>query len=329
MMSNTSSLMHRLGLAGFLFAAVQSAAFAHATLEQAQTKAGQSYKAVIKIGHGCDKTATTQVRVIIPEGVIAVKPMPKAGWTLATQTAPYGKSYDYFSTKLSEGVREISWSGGALPDGFYDEFVFQAYVAKDVAAGTRLYFPVVQICEKGRHDWVEQASAQQDPHALKAPAPFVEVLATNDAAPAAVKAGTMVIEAARTRVTPQGAPVAGGYLSIKNTGSEPDRLVSASIEIADVTEIHEMTNKDGVMIMRSLPDGLVIKPGETVELKPGSLHLMFIKPKRSMVEGEVLKGRLVFEKAGSVSVEFNVEPLGGTRPAAGGSGHSGHSGHAH
>ena len=88
-----------------------------------------------------------------------------------------------------------------------------------------------------------------------------------------------------------------------------------------------MATKDGVMTMRALPDGLTIKPGETVDFKPGSFHLMFLKPKRPLVEGEVLKGRLVFEKAGPVSVEFRVEGMGGNRatpPAGAGGGHTGH-----
>jgi copper(I)-binding protein len=194
-----------------------------------------------------------------------------------------------------------------------------------------LFFPVVQICDKGRHDWVEKPAAGQDPHVLNSPAPFVTVLAADGAGIAAqasataIKTGSLVIEAPRSRVTPMGAPVAGGYVTIKNEGSQPDRLVSASVEIADRTEIHEMTQKDGVMTMRALPDGLVIKPGETVELKPGSFHLMFLKPKRPLVEGETLKGQLVFEKSGPVSVEFKVEGMGGNRqPPA-----SGHSGHVH
>ncbi len=323
------SLIRNLCAVSALLLASHTAVLAHASLEQDKASANGAYKAVIKIGHGCEQTATTRLTVTIPDGVIAVKPMPKAGWTLSTQTRAYAKPYDYYHGKLTEGVREITWSGGNLPDAYYDEFTFMAFIAKDVPADTRLFFPVVQSCEKGRHDWVDIPAANQNPHDLKSPAPSLLVLAAQGPANQSVKAGGMAISAARSRVTPAGAPVAGGYLTITNSGQQADRLLSASIEIADQTEIHDMSTKDGVMSMRTLPDGLPIKPGETVELKPGSLHLMFLKPKRPLVEGEVLKGQLVFEKAGTVSVEFKVEGMGSSRsaPPAGASG--GHAGHVH
>ena len=76
--------------------------------------------------HGCEGSATTAIRVRIPEGVIGVKPMPKPGWTLTTVTGKYPKTYTLFHAKLTEGVTEIAWTGGKLPDAHYDEFVFQA-----------------------------------------------------------------------------------------------------------------------------------------------------------------------------------------------------------
>ena len=306
MMSVVPSLIRSFFAATALLFTAQTAVLAHAALEQDRAHANSTYKAVIKIGHGCEHTATTGLTVLIPDGVIAVKPMPKAGWTLATQTKAYAKPYDYFHSTLTEGVREITWAGGNLPDAYYDEFTFQAFIAKDVPADTKLFFPVVQ-----------------------SPAPSLLVVAAQVATPQSVKAGGMIITAARSRVTPAGAPVAGGYLTITNGGQQDDRLVSASIEIADKTEIHEMATKDGVMTMRTLPDGLVIKPGETIELKPGSFHLMFLKPKRPLVEGEVLRGQLAFEKAGPVSVEFKVEGMGGNRAAPSPGGGGGHAGHVH
>ena len=85
----------------------------------------------------------------IPEGVIAVKPMPKPGWQLATVKGKYEKTYDYFGTPMSEGVTEIAWTGGELPDDWYDEFVFRGRLT-DFAPGTVVYFPVVQECPEAR-----------------------------------------------------------------------------------------------------------------------------------------------------------------------------------
>lgn len=109
-----------------------------------------------------------------------------------------------------------------------------------------------------------------------------------------------------------GAKIAGGYLKITNTGKSPDRLVSAISAGADRVEIHEMSMTDGVMKMRPLADGLTIKPGETVELKPGGLHMMFMDIKQPLKQGDKLKATLTFEKAGKLDVSFDVNAMGAT-----------------
>ena len=114
---------HLFGALGACLIAVPAAA--HVTLENREAPVGAGYKAVLRVPHGCEGTATTALRVRIPEGVIGVKPMPKPGWTLTTVTGKYAKTYELFHAKLSEGVTEIAWSGGKLPDAQYDEFVFQ------------------------------------------------------------------------------------------------------------------------------------------------------------------------------------------------------------
>lgn len=124
-----------------------------------------------------------------------------------------------------------------------------------------------------------------------------------------------------SRATPTGAKVAAGYLAIKNAGSQPDRLVSATGEIAGRTEIHEMAVDDkGVMTMQPLADGLEIPAGGEAELKPGGYHIMFLDLRQGVKEGDAFKGTLTFEKAGTVEVEYAVEAMGGK------SGHDGHGG---
>lgn len=129
------------------------------------------------------------------------------------------------------------------------------------------------------------------------------------------KAGAIEIGHPWSRATPGGATVAAGYFVLKNTGTTPDRLVSASASFAGRAEIHEMGMKDGVMTMRPLPDGVAIPAGGTVALKPGSYHLMFLDLKSPLKEGTMVDGTLTFERAGSVPVQFKVEGVG-----AGGSG---------
>ncbi len=124
-------------------------------------------------------------------------------------------------------------------------------------------------------------------------------------------AADIEVSAPWARATPKGATVGGAYLSVRNSGSTPDRLIGGSVESAKRVEAHTMRMENGVMQMREVKGGFEIKPGETLELKPGGNHLMFMDLQRPLQAGEKVKGELRFEKAGSVPVEFEVRPLGG------------------
>src|SRR5262249_20984480 len=128
-------------------------------------------------------------------------------------------------------------------------------------------------------------------------------------------AGSLEITGAWSRATPKGASVGGGYITIKNTGTEADRLVGGSTDAAAKFEVHEMSMDGGIMKMRPLKDGLEIKPGETVELKPQGLHIMFVGLKKPLKPGDHLKATLQFEKASKVDVDFDVTGMGGPPPA--------------
>jgi uncharacterized protein YcnI len=159
------------GATGVLLLTV-SAAAAHFSLAEPEATPGASYKAVLQVGHGCAGSPTVKLRVQIPEGVINVRPQPKPGWTLETVRGAYAGTYDLWGAKVSEGVREIVWSGGSLPDDFYDEFAFRTYLTAELPAGP-LYFPVVQECEKGSERWIEIPAAGKSDHDYESPAPAV------------------------------------------------------------------------------------------------------------------------------------------------------------
>jgi copper(I)-binding protein len=136
------------------------------------------------------------------------------------------------------------------------------------------------------------------------------------------KVGNLEIDRPWSRATPKGAKVASGYLRITNSGSTPDRLMGGTFAPSRAVELHEMSVERGVMKMRELKGGLEINPGATVELRPGSSHLMFTDISRALAKGERIKGTLVFEKAGTVEVEYTVEAIGATPKQ-----HGGHAGH--
>jgi copper(I)-binding protein len=103
--------------------------------------------------------------------------------------------------------------------------------------------------------------------------------------------------------------IAGGFMTVVNDG-ETDRLVSASCPAAEVVEIHAIRVKGPVLEMRKLEGGLVIPPSNRQILKPRGYHLVLSGLASPLAAGGTLPISLVFEKAGSVTVDFSVEAPG-------------------
>jgi copper(I)-binding protein len=132
-------------------------------------------------------------------------------------------------------------------------------------------------------------------------------------------AGGLQIVNPWARATPKGAKVGAGYLTITNKGTESDRLIGGSAVPASRFELHTTVTENGVGRMRRI-DGLEIKPGETVAFRPGGMHVMFVGLKQPLSQGQTVKGTLVFERAGTIAIEFAVQAVGAPAPA-GGHGH--------
>ena len=128
----------------------------------------------------------------------------------------------------------------------------------------------------------------------------------------------LVVESPWSRAVAPHAPVAAGYMTVRNGASVDDRLVEVRSEAAERVEIHEVRHEDGMARMRPLPEGVQVAAGATVEFKPGGYHLMFITPADGLfVAGHGVPATLVFEQAGEVTVEFEVRELGATQPEGG------------
>lgn len=155
-------------------------------------------------------------------------------------------------------------------------------------------------------------------------AAVLAVMLASPALAADYTAGSLKISAPWARATPKGAQVGGGYMTITNTGTAPDRLIGGASGISSSFEVHEMSMDGGIMRMRMLKDGLEIKPGETVTLKPGGYHVMFVGLKDQLKQGGTFMATLQFEKAGKVEVEYKIEGI-----AASGGGQSDHGGMKH
>jgi uncharacterized protein YcnI len=139
-----------------------------------QAPAGGDYKAVFRVGHGCDGSPVTQLIVNIPNGVRGARPMAKPGWRIEIERARIDPPYDSHGRTVTEDVAQIRFVGGPLPDGHYDEF---ALVAQLPAQPGPLYWKVSQVCQQGRIDWADVPAAGQSPHDLKSPAAVLDVQA--------------------------------------------------------------------------------------------------------------------------------------------------------
>ncbi|PDT84422.1 DUF1775 domain-containing protein [Sinorhizobium sp. BJ1] len=309
-------------LAAGLTLAAAGMAHAHASFEVDNTPTEETFKTVLQVPHGCDGKPTTEVQVKLPEGFVFAKPQPKPGWELEIIKGDYQKTYDNHGTKVSSGPVEIRWKGGNLPDEFYDTFVIRGKVS-GFDKETVLAFPTTQLCgSEAKVVWDQVPAAGEDAHALEYPAPTITVtLASEEQAqgghgahPAGfgrVGVGDLEISGGSVKAMLPGAKVGGGGFVIKNTGSTDDRLIAVESPAAGRVELHEMAMENDVMKMRNLGDGIAIPPGETVDLKSGGLHLMFMELQKPFAEGDTVPVTLTFEKAGKVDYVLPVGAAGG------------------
>jgi copper(I)-binding protein len=126
------------------------------------------------------------------------------------------------------------------------------------------------------------------------------------------RAGALVIERPWSRAA--GANATGvGFLTIRNTGAAPDRLLSASSPLARRVELHTMTMDAAVMRMRPV-ENIPVPAGDTVQLAPGGLHIMLIGLTQPLAQGGRAPLTLRFERAGEVQLELAVQAAGARAP---------------
>ena len=165
---------HHCYLAGAALAAsllVDGSATAHVVLSQAEAPAGGYYTAYFRVGHGCEGSPTTALRVEMPDGIGTARPQPNPGWTLRIEHQPLPTPVRGEGGRLlTERVSALTWTGGVLPDEDWDEFGLSA---KLPARQGPLYFPAVQTCVKGEERWTDTPAPGQPQHALHHPAPVI------------------------------------------------------------------------------------------------------------------------------------------------------------
>jgi copper(I)-binding protein len=298
---------------------IPSTVSAHAVLADQTALAGSYYKGAIRIGHGCDGSATTGIKLFIPAGFEGAKPQPKTGWTLKVKKAKLAEPYQSHGKTVTEDVVELEWNANskenALPDGAFDEFAFMTKLPDKAGAA---WLRVLQTCEKGQNDWAEVPSAGVSTKGIKSPAALLNIKAEG-AAGAPMGNANVAISDVWVRPTVAGQKATGAFLKL--VAKENSKLLSVSTPIAGVAEIHEMKMEGNVMKMAPIPS-LDLPAGKVVELKPGGYHLMLMDLKSPVDKGAKVPVTLKFQdaKGAKFQVDLVVDaamPTAANKDAAG------------
>lgn len=312
-----------------------TATFAHVGLETRSAPAGSAYKAVFQVGHGCQGSATTGISVQIPAGFQGARPYPKAGWTLTTQVGKLAKPYDSHGKQVTEDVTVVSWTAAskeaALQDAHFDEFMLRGKLPDNAGP---LWFKVLQTCESGKADWSDVPASGASAKGLKSPAALLEVTAAEPVAELASPGQTaqaaqpVQVKDAWVRATMAGQKTSGAYMKL--TAKTAMRLVGITTPAAGVAEVHEMKMEGDVMKMRALP-ALNLPAGKTVELKPGSSHVMLMDLKQPLAAGATVPLTLLLKDAKGVESKIEIKvPVAASAPAGSTAGAAqDHSAHQH
>lgn len=125
--------------------------------------------------------------------------------------------------------------------------------------------------------------------------------------------GEITIERPWARASIGTARPAAAYFTVRNEGSEPDRLTAIASPAAGMAEIHAMTEENGVMRMQPAGPQEISSDGHLV-LEPGGLHVMLMHLREPLVKGRTVSLELTFERAGTVTVDAPILGPGATQP---------------
>jgi len=139
------------------------------------------------------------------------------------------------------------------------------------------------------------------------------MLAAHPAAAHGYGAGDLQVRHPWTRATPPGADVAAGYLEIRNSSLQPDRVVGASTPAAKRVELHVLARDGDILRMREVKS-FEVPARQRFTLRPGGAHLMIVGLEKPLAMGERLPLTLRFERAGEIRIELEVQPGGSRKP---------------
>jgi len=147
---------------------------------------------------------------------------------------------------------------------------------------------------------------------FRAFAAAIALAATFLASQAAI-AGDIQITKPWARASAGQAKAGAAFLAIANTGTTDDRLVAARADVSRKTELHTHIKEGDLMKMRQV-EAIDVPAGKTVALQPGGLHVMFMGLNAPLASGTHFPLTLVFEKAGEITVDVEVQGVSSKMP---------------
>jgi copper(I)-binding protein len=115
------------------------------------------------------------------------------------------------------------------------------------------------------------------------------------------------------RATPGGAKSAAGYLEIRNSGQQADRVIGASTPAAERVELHVQILEGDVLKMREVKS-FEVPARQRLTLRPGAAHLMIVGLKAPLTKGGRVPLTLRFERAGELKIELEIQPVDSSKP---------------
>jgi uncharacterized protein YcnI len=166
----------RIALAALAAAVLAPAASAHVTANPTEAPSGGFAMISFRVPHGCEESPTTSISVQIPAGVVSVAPQAVPGWEVETVEGPYDEPVMLHGEEVTEGVKEVTWTGGPLDAHQFVDFGISMRMPEG-DEGDVVYFPVVQTCEQGETGWITiPVEGEEEPDT---PAPGVTLLAAS------------------------------------------------------------------------------------------------------------------------------------------------------
>jgi len=127
-----------------------------------------------------------------------------------------------------------------------------------------------------------------------------------------MRGADIAVSNAWARATPGTATTGAAYVTITDNGS-PDRLTGVRTPVAGMAQLHEMRTVNGVMKMRKVA-GIRLLTAKPVTLAPGGYHVMLMRLKHPLKEGDTFPLTLTFEHAAPITVQVKVAALGASMP---------------